>query len=155
MAVGLCLGLDRGDRVLRHLLALLHGAGACGYADATVVVPMDFLRVPLTAAAGWLLYAERIDLYTVLGAALILAGNLLNLRSVPRRPPGPRRRLNRSGQPGRLAQRRVDPVLPARAAVLEMLQHVLIDPQRHQLLDPRRVRSAATPALRPAWWWPS
>ena len=41
---------------------------------------MDFLRVPLTAAVGWLLYSERLDALTVLGAALILAGNLLNLR---------------------------------------------------------------------------
>jgi drug/metabolite transporter (DMT)-like permease len=51
------------------------------YADATIVVPMDFLRVPLTALAGWLIYAERMDLLTVLGAAMILGGNLLNLRS--------------------------------------------------------------------------
>jgi drug/metabolite transporter (DMT)-like permease len=50
------------------------------HADATVVVPMDFLRVPLTAALGWLLYSERLDAFTVFGAALILAGNLLNLR---------------------------------------------------------------------------
>ena len=55
-------------------------ARAMLHADATVVVPMDFLRVPLTAAAGWLLYAERIDRWTVLGAVLILGGNLLNLR---------------------------------------------------------------------------
>jgi drug/metabolite transporter (DMT)-like permease len=50
------------------------------HADATVVIPMDFLRVPLTAAVGWLLYSERLDAFTVFGAALILAGNLLNLR---------------------------------------------------------------------------
>lgn len=56
-------------------------ARAMLYADATIVVPMDFLRVPLTALAGWLLYAERMDLLTVLGAAMILSGNLLNLRS--------------------------------------------------------------------------
>lgn len=56
-------------------------ARAMLYADATVVVPMDFLRVPLTAIVGWLLYAEQIDLLTALGAALILCGNLLNLRS--------------------------------------------------------------------------
>jgi len=55
-------------------------ARAMLYADATIVVPMDFLRVPLTATAGWLLYAERLDLFTVLGAGLILAGNLLNLK---------------------------------------------------------------------------
>jgi drug/metabolite transporter (DMT)-like permease len=49
------------------------------YADATIVVPMDFLRVPLTVAVGYLIYAERVDLYTALGTALILAANSLNL----------------------------------------------------------------------------
>jgi drug/metabolite transporter (DMT)-like permease len=58
-------------------------ARALLHADATVVIPMDFLRVPLTAAAGWLIYSERLDLLTVLGAALILAGNLLNLKPNP------------------------------------------------------------------------
>jgi drug/metabolite transporter (DMT)-like permease len=58
--------------------ALLH-------ADATVVVPMDFLRVPLAAVTGWLVYREGVDLFTVLGAALILGGNLLNLRGSGRR----------------------------------------------------------------------
>jgi drug/metabolite transporter (DMT)-like permease len=63
-------------------------ARAMLYADATVVIPMDFLRVPLTAMAGWLIYSERLDAFTVLGAALILTGNLLNLKaagSVPAR----------------------------------------------------------------------
>ena len=49
-----------------------------------MIVPMDFLRVPLAALTGWLIYAERIDLLTVLGAALILGGNLLNLRTAKR-----------------------------------------------------------------------
>ena len=56
-------------------------ARAMLYADATIVLPMDFLRVPLTAAAGWLIYGERLDVFTVLGAMLILTGNLLNLKS--------------------------------------------------------------------------
>jgi drug/metabolite transporter (DMT)-like permease len=56
-------------------------ARAMLHADATVVVPMDFLRVPLTATAGWLIYGERLDLLTVLGATLILTGNLLNLKA--------------------------------------------------------------------------
>ena len=56
-------------------------ARAMLYADATVVIPMDFLRVPLTAAAGWLIYSERLGMFTVLGASLILAGNLLNLKT--------------------------------------------------------------------------
>lgn len=55
-------------------------ARALHYADATVVVPMDFLRVPLSAVVGWLVYTERLDFYTAAGAALILAGNLLNLK---------------------------------------------------------------------------
>jgi len=55
-------------------------ARAMRHAEATTVVPMDFLRVPLMALAGWVVYAERIDTFTVLGAGLILLGNLLNLR---------------------------------------------------------------------------
>jgi drug/metabolite transporter (DMT)-like permease len=54
-------------------------ARAMQLADATVVVPMDFLRVPLTALVGWALYAERVDVLTLAGMALILAGNGLNL----------------------------------------------------------------------------
>lgn len=57
-------------------------ARAMQHADATVVVPMDFLRVPLAALLAWIVYAERVDFYTAVGAALILGGNLLNL---PRR----------------------------------------------------------------------
>ena len=59
-------------------------ARAMLYADATIVIPMDFLRVPLTATIGWLIYGERLDMLTIAGAALILTGNLLNLK-----PPAP------------------------------------------------------------------
>ncbi|MEO8057774.1 MAG: DMT family transporter [Burkholderiales bacterium] len=55
-------------------------ARALRHADATTVVPMDFLRVPLMALAGWLVYAERVDMFTVAGTVLILLGNLLNLK---------------------------------------------------------------------------
>ena len=48
---------------------------AFGYADATIVVPMDFLRVPLIALVGYLLYAEALTAATLIGAALILFGN--------------------------------------------------------------------------------
>lgn len=64
-------------------------ARALAHADATAVVPMDFIRVPLTALAGWLVYAERVDLLTVFGAALILSGNALNLRSLRRAAAAP------------------------------------------------------------------
>ena len=64
---------------------------ALRHADATLVVPMDFLRVPLSALVGWLVYTEKIDLLTAVGAALILAGNMLNLKSGASRSPVPAR----------------------------------------------------------------
>ena len=63
---------------------------ALRHADAMVIVPMDFLRVPLTAVAGWLVYNERIDVFTVIGAGLILVANLLNLRRQSPAPKDPR-----------------------------------------------------------------
>ncbi|MGB3539130.1 MAG: DMT family transporter [Mesorhizobium sp.] len=61
-------------------------ARALSYADATLISPMDFLRVPATALLGWALYNEQIDIFTAAGAALILTGNLLNIQ---RRRPKP------------------------------------------------------------------
>jgi len=61
-------------------------ARALTYADATVVMPMDFLRLPLSALIGYLLYSESIDLFTAIGAALILAGNLFNMPRRAREP---------------------------------------------------------------------
>jgi drug/metabolite transporter (DMT)-like permease len=59
-------------------------ARAMTHADATVVMPMDFLRVPATALLGWLAYGETIDMLTVIGAVTILSGNLLNLIGRPK-----------------------------------------------------------------------
>lgn len=61
-------------------------ARALVYADATVISPMDFLRVPLSAVIGWLLYHEQIDAFTAGGGALILLGNLLNLQKKAAKP---------------------------------------------------------------------
>lgn len=49
-------------------------------ADASVVAPMDFLRLPLAAGFGVLVYNEPLDPYVFLGAALIMAGITLNIR---------------------------------------------------------------------------
>lgn len=54
---------------------------ALSLADATVVIPMDFLRLPLIALVGYMLYAERVDGFLALGAALIVVGNLINVVS--------------------------------------------------------------------------
>ena len=64
-------------------------ARALVYADATLIAPIDFLRVPLSAVIGWLLYHEQIDVFTAAGAALILMGNLLNLQVGPKRDSEP------------------------------------------------------------------
>lgn len=61
-------------------------ARALVYADATIISPMDFLRVPLSALVGWLLYSEQIDIFTAGGALLILMGNLLNLQRKAPKP---------------------------------------------------------------------
>jgi drug/metabolite transporter (DMT)-like permease len=55
--------------------------------DATVVVPIDFLRIPLIATVGWLFYGESVDIFVFAGAALIICGVLWNLRAESKRPP--------------------------------------------------------------------
>jgi drug/metabolite transporter (DMT)-like permease len=49
--------------------------------DASVVVPLDFLRIPLIAVIGWWLYDEPLDVFVFAGAGLIISGILWNLRS--------------------------------------------------------------------------
>jgi len=48
--------------------------------DATLVVPLDFMRIPLIAVVGWWFYGEALDIYVFAGAGLIIAGVLWNLR---------------------------------------------------------------------------
>ena len=54
---------------------------ALAEADAMVVAPMDFLRLPLIAAVGALFYAEPFDPMVIAGGAVMVVGNLLNLRA--------------------------------------------------------------------------
>jgi len=49
--------------------------------DATLVVPLDFMRIPLIAVVGWALYSESLDFFVLLGALIIVVGVLWNLRS--------------------------------------------------------------------------
>jgi drug/metabolite transporter (DMT)-like permease len=84
---GAFLSLD-----LRHLLPAL-GVGTAGLTshyclsnafragDATLVVPLDFMRIPLIAVVGWAFYGERLDVFVLLGALIIVSGVLWNLRS--------------------------------------------------------------------------
>lgn len=58
---------------------------AFSQADAMVVAPLDFLRLPLAAVVGYLFYSEGMDWFVMLGAAVMFSGNLLNLRAERRR----------------------------------------------------------------------
>jgi len=60
-------------------------ANAFRYGDAMIVVPMDFLRVPLIAAIGWLFYGEHVDAFVFAGAAIIIAGVVWNIHGEAQR----------------------------------------------------------------------
>ncbi|PIE15201.1 MAG: EamA family transporter [Rhodobacterales bacterium] len=53
---------------------------ALSIAPASTVMPFDFARLPLIAIVGMLFYDEPLDLFTLLGAAVIFTANSLNLR---------------------------------------------------------------------------
>ncbi len=50
-------------------------------AETGVVIPIDFLRLPLIAAVGWLAYGEGVEMWLILGAGLIVAGVWINTRA--------------------------------------------------------------------------
>ena len=55
-------------------------AKALSLAEASVVVPIDFLRLPLIAVIGFLIYNEAIEIAVFAGALVIFAGNYYNIR---------------------------------------------------------------------------
>ena len=56
-------------------------------ADATLVVPIDFLRLPLIAVVGMIFYGEPLELSIMLGAAVIFAGTYYSIRRESRKLP--------------------------------------------------------------------
>ena len=55
-------------------------------ADAMVIAPVDFFRLPLIAVVGALFYAEPFDPAVIVGAAMIFAGVYFSLVRERRRP---------------------------------------------------------------------
>jgi len=55
------------------------------FGDAIIVIPMDFVRLPLIALIGWAFYSEPIDAFVFAGACLIVFGVLWNLRAEAQR----------------------------------------------------------------------
>ncbi|MEO1641512.1 MAG: DMT family transporter [Pseudomonadota bacterium] len=60
---------------------------ALSIAPASVVMPIDFVRLPTIAVVGVLLYNEPFDPWIFVGAALIFAANYLNITAQMRRSP--------------------------------------------------------------------
>jgi drug/metabolite transporter (DMT)-like permease len=54
------------------------------HGDATIVVPIDFLRLPLIALIGWLFYAETPELPVLVGALVVIGGVAINLTAEAR-----------------------------------------------------------------------
>lgn len=52
---------------------------ALSLAPATVVMPIDFARLPVIAIVGMLLYEEPLDTFVFLGAAVIFGANYANI----------------------------------------------------------------------------
>lgn len=50
-------------------------------AEASVVIPIDFLRLPAIGVAAWLLYGETTEIWHIAGAGVILLGIWLNIRA--------------------------------------------------------------------------
>lgn len=43
--------------------------------DVSALTPISFMQLPVVAVAGWLLFSESLDRWTVIGAGIILAAN--------------------------------------------------------------------------------
>lgn len=70
VVIGLC-------GILAHLCL----TKALSLAPAGFVVPIDFIRLPVIAIVGMVLYDEPVDLLVLLGAAVIFFGNWINIRA--------------------------------------------------------------------------
>lgn len=61
------------------LLAHFCLTNALAIAPATIVVPLDFARLPVIAIAAMLLYDEPLEIWVFIGAAVIFTANYLNI----------------------------------------------------------------------------
>lgn len=93
----ICAGYD-GDIALPSLLTLpwvilIGFAGllahfcltkALSIAPASIVMPIDFVRLPTIAVVGMMLYGEPLEMLIFVGAALIFAANYININCAMR-----------------------------------------------------------------------
>jgi drug/metabolite transporter (DMT)-like permease len=91
-------GLSLPDAGGVPLIVLVAFAGLLGHlcitsalacAPATVVAPMEFLRLPLIAVVGMLFYGEQLEVAVFVGGGVVMAANLLNIRAERRASAAP------------------------------------------------------------------
>jgi drug/metabolite transporter (DMT)-like permease len=70
------LGIGIGGTSSHYCLSNAFRAG-----DATLVVSLDFLRVPLIALVGWAFFSEPMDIWVFVGGFVILTGLFWNVRA--------------------------------------------------------------------------
>ena len=70
---------------LAGILAHFCITNALAIAPATIVVPFDFVRLPVIFVVGWLLYDEALDIWVATGALVIFAAIYLNVWSQTRK----------------------------------------------------------------------
>ena len=63
---------------------------ALSYADASLMSPIEFLRLPVIAVAAAAIYGEALEAAVLLGGSIIFFGNFMNLRAEARRRRGAR-----------------------------------------------------------------
>ena len=92
LPLAIFLGYENFDWPGLHLTPWALGIGTFGLtahycmvksfklADASVVLPIDFLRLPLIAFLGFLFYEETPDAWVLFGAIVVFLGTWLNLR---------------------------------------------------------------------------
>jgi len=85
------------QKITTHSLIPMAGIGIAGLsahyclthalkvADATVVIPLDFMRIPLIAIVGWTFYGEALDVFVFAGALVIITGVLWALNAEAKR----------------------------------------------------------------------
>ena len=78
------------------IVAVIGGFGTAGHmlftraiqsSDASLVMPFDFVRLPLVAALGYLFFDQSVDLWTWIGATIIFSSGVYIARREGRRKP--------------------------------------------------------------------
>ncbi len=76
------LGLIGAAGIIAHLCL----TQALSLASASIVAPIDFIRLPLIAVVGMALYAEPLEWAVLLGGAIIFLANWINIRAQAPQP---------------------------------------------------------------------